>query len=211
MDLKYLMKLAIMISGRGTNMDAILTFIGEGLIPQAEPVLVLANLSEARGLTIAKNKFGVHTEVLNNNELKGWDYDKNVMALLQEYKISPTNGLICLAGFMRLLSPQFVSLFRNRIINIHPSLLPSFPGLHAQRQAIEYGVKISGCTVHFVDKGLDSGPIIIQKSTPVLPTDTEETLSDRILMDEHLIYPEAIKMITENRVRISGRTVLIND
>lgn len=191
-------------------MNAILTAIRQGHMPQAQPVLVLSNLPEARGLTIAREKFGLHTEVLVSNDLKGWEYDKNVMTLLQKYEISPTNGLICLAGFMRLLSPQFVSLFRNRIINIHPSLLPSFPGLHAQRQALEYGVKISGCTVHFVDKGLDTGPIIIQKSTPVLPSDTEGSLSDRILIDEHLVYPEAIKLITEDRVKISGRMVLIN-
>lgn len=191
-------------------MDAILTAIRQGHMPQAQPVLVLSNLPEARGLAIAREKFGLHTEVLVSNDLKGWEYDKNVMTLLQKYEISPTNGLICLAGFMRLLSPQFVSLFRNRIINIHPSLLPSFPGLHAQRQALEYGVKISGCTVHFVDKGLDTGPIIIQKSTPVLPSDTEGSLSDRILIDEHLVYPEAIKLITEDRVKISGRMVLIN-
>lgn len=191
-------------------MDAILTAIRQGHMPQAQPVLVLSNLPEALGLTIAREKFGLHTEVLVSNDLKGWEYDKNVMTLLQKYEISPTNGLICLAGFMRLLSPQFVSLFRNRIINIHPSLLPSFPGLHAQRQALEYGVKISGCTVHFVDKGLDTGPIIIQKSTPVLQSDTEGSLSDRILRDEHLVYPEAIKLITEDRVKISGRMVLIN-
>ena len=191
-------------------MDAILTAIRKGEIPQAQPVLVLSNLPKARGLTIAREKFGLHTEVLVSNDLKGWEYDKNVMTLLQKYSISPTNGLICLAGFMRLLSPQFVSLFRNRIINIHPSLLPSFPGLHAQRKALEYGVKLSGCTVHFVDKGLDTGPIIIQKSTPVLPSDTEESLSDRILRDEHLVYPEAIKLITEDRIKISGRMVLIN-
>jgi phosphoribosylglycinamide formyltransferase 1 len=204
------MKLAILISGRGSNMDAILTAIGQGRMPLAKPVLVLSNLPGAGGLTIAREKFGVHTEVLDNNELKGWKYDKKVLTLLQKYGISSTNGLVCLAGFMRLLSPEFVNLFRNRILNIHPSLLPSFPGLHAQRQALEYGVKVSGCTVHFVDKGLDTGPIIIQKSTPVFPYDTEETLSDRILSDEHLIYPEAVKMVTEKRVKISGRMVQIN-
>lgn len=191
-------------------MDAILTANRQRQMPQAQPVLVLSNLPEALGLNIAREKFGLHTEVLARNDLKGWEYDKNVMTLLQKYEISPTNGLICLAGFMRLLSPQFVSLFRNRIINIHPSLLPSFPGLHAQRQALEYGVKISGCTVHFVDKGLDTGPIIIQRSTPVLQSDTEESLSDRILRDEHLVYPEAIKLITEDRVKISGKMVLID-
>ena len=110
---------------------------------------------------------------------------------------------------MRLLSPEFVDRFKYKILNIHPSLLPSFPGLHAQRLALEYGVKVSGCTVHFVDKGLDTGPIIVQKSTPVLPNDTEETLSERILRDEHLIYPEAVKLVTENKVKIIGRTVQI--
>jgi phosphoribosylglycinamide formyltransferase 1 len=201
------MKVAILISGRGSNMDAILTAIRQGRLPHAQPILVLSNQPEAHGLAIAKEKFGVNTEVLNNNKLRGWKYDKNVVTLFQRYGISPTNGFVCLAGFMRLLSPEFVDLFKYRILNIHPSLLPSFPGLHAQRQALEYGVKVSGCTVHFVDKGLDTGPIIVQKSTPVLPNDTEETLSKRILWDEHLIYPEAVKMVTENRVKISGRTV----
>lgn len=190
-------------------MDAILTAIRQGRLPHAQPILVLSNQPEAHGLAIAREKFGVNTEVLNNNKLKGWKYDKNVVTLFQRYGITPTNGLVCLAGFMRLLSPEFVGLFNYRILNIHPSLLPSFPGLHAQRQALEYGVKVSGCTVHFVDKGLDTGPIIVQKSTPVLPNDTEETLSKRILSDEHLIYPEAVKMVTENRVKISGRTVQI--
>ena len=188
-------------------MDAILTAIRQGRLPHAQPVLVLSNLPEAVGLTIAREKFGVHTEVLDNNDLKGWKYDKNVMTAASKIRYISNKWSGLFAGFMRLLSPEFVSLFRNRILNIHPSLLPSFPGLHAQRQALEYGVKISGCTVHFVDKGLDTGPIIIQKSTPVLPYDTEETLSDRILRDEHLIYPEAIKMVTENRVKISGRMV----
>ena len=205
------MKLAILISGRGSNMNAILTAIKQGQLPQVKPVLVLSSLPEAGGLVIAKEEFGVPTEVLDNDKLKGWGYDKILMTLLQKYEIYPTNGLVCLAGFMRILSPEFVHLFRNRILNIHPSLLPSFPGLHAQRQAIEYGVKISGCTVHFVDEGLDTGPIIFQKSTPVFSHDTEETLSDRILEDEHLIYPEAVKMITENRVKISGRTVQIRN
>jgi phosphoribosylglycinamide formyltransferase-1 len=203
------MKLAVLISGRGSNMDAILTAIGHGRLPRAQPVLVLSNQPQAHGLAIAREKFGLDTEVLNNNELKGWKYDKNVVTLLQKYGITPTNGLVCLAGFMRLLSPEFVDLFKYKILNIHPSLLPSFPGLHAQRQALEYGVKVSGCTVHFVDKGLDTGPIIVQKSTPVLHNDTEETLSERILRDEHLIYPEAVKMVTENRVKISGRTVQV--
>lgn len=192
-------------------MDAILTAAMELKIPRVDPVLVISNQPGVLGLTIAKEKFGLHTEVLDNNELKGWNYDKYVMMALEELSISPTNGLICLAGFMRLLSPEFVSLFRNRILNIHPSLLPSFPGLHAQRQALEYGVKISGCTVHFVDEGLDTGPIIIQKSTPVFSHDTVETLSARILGDEHLIYPEAVKMITENRISIAGRTVRVSN
>jgi phosphoribosylglycinamide formyltransferase-1 len=191
-------------------MDAILTAVGQGRLPRAQPTLVLSNQPEAHGLTTAREKFGLDTEVLNNAGLKGWKYDKNVVTLLQKYGITPTNGLVCLAGFMRLLSPEFVDRFKYKILNIHPSLLPSFPGLHAQRQALEYGVKVSGCTVHFVDKGLDSGPIIVQKSTPVLPNDTEETLSKRILRDEHLIYPEAVKLVTENRVKIIGRTVQIN-
>ena len=192
-------------------MNAILTAIRQGQLPQAQPALVLSNLPEALGLAVARENFGVPTEILDNNELKGWKYDKNLMTLLQKYEISPTNGLVCLAGFMRLLSPEFVHIFKNRILNIHPSLLPSFPGLHAQRQAVEYGVKISGCTVHFVDEGLDTGPIIIQKSAPVFSYDTEKTLSDRILKDEHVIYPMAVKMVSENRVKILGRNVQINN
>jgi phosphoribosylglycinamide formyltransferase-1 len=191
-------------------MEAILSAIHRGIIRNARPVIVLSNVQKANGLTVAKEKFGVRTGVLSNDDrLKGWDYDKNILSILRKYKISPRNGLICLAGFMRLLSPKFVSIFRNRIINIHPSLLPSFPGLHAQRQALEYGVKISGCTVHFVDQGLDTGPIIIQKSTPVLESDTEETLSERILEDEHKIYPEAIRLISENKVKLLRRKVLV--
>lgn len=190
-------------------MKAILSAIESGKVTHAEPIFVLSNRAEAQGLRIAREKFGVRTEILGDNGLKGWNYDKQLMSIFQKYEMSSVNSLICLAGFMRLLSPKLVSHFRNRILNIHPSLLPSFPGLHAQRQALRYGVKVTGCTVHFVDEGLDSGPIIIQKSTPVLNSDTEESLSARILEDEHLIYPEAIKLIADDRIKISGRKVLL--
>src|SRR5919106_3246582 len=203
------MKLAILISGRGSNMNAILTAIKQGQLPQVKPVLVLSNLPEASGLVIAREKFGVPTEVVDNDELKGWEYDKILLTLLQKYEIYPTNGLVCLAGFMRLLSPRFVHHFKNRILNIHPSLLPSFPGLHAQRQAIEYGVKISGCTVHFVDEGLDTGPIIIQRAVEVMDSDTEEELSARILRKEHELYPEAVRLFAEGKIKIIGRKVIL--
>ena len=134
------------------------------------------------------------------------DYDRKVVEILKERKID----LVCLAGFMRLLSPVFVQAFPNRIMNIHPALLPSFPGLHAQKQAVEYGVKLTGCTVHFVDEGLDSGPIILQKTVEVKPDDTEETLSDRLLPMEHAAYIEAVRLFFENRLHVEGRKVRID-
>jgi phosphoribosylglycinamide formyltransferase-1 len=203
-DNTLLINLAILISGRGSNMDAILAAIKSGSINNVKPCVVISNNPDAAGLKTAAN-YGVATRVVPPNGLKGWDYDKKIVSVLQEFDVTPENGLVCLAGFMRIISTEFVRLYRGRILNIHPALLPSFPGLHAQRQAVQYGVKVSGCTVHFIDEGVDSGPIILQKTVPVLDNDTEETLSARILEQEHLAYPEAVKLFCEGRLQIDGR------
>jgi phosphoribosylglycinamide formyltransferase-1 len=202
------LKLAILISGRGSNMKAILQSIQTHRLTGVEARVVISNNPQAKGLAIAK-EFDVATESLANPELKGWAYDKNLVSLLQKYNVSPTNGLVCLAGYMRILSREFVDIYKMRIINIHPSLLPSFPGLHAQKQALEYGVKVTGCTIHFVDEKVDSGLIILQQAVRVLDSDSEETLSERILREEHKLYPQAIRLIAEKRVSIRGRKVIL--
>lgn len=191
-------------------MESILKTIKRKKIP-ISPVVVISNKPEAKGLKIAQ-KLGVKTEVVPSKGFKGsrWDYDKKIVDVLKKYKITPKNGLICLAGFMRIISPQFVRLYKNRILNIHPALLPSFPGLDAQKQALEYGAKFSGCTVHFVDDGVDSGAIILQDVVPIKNNDTEKTLSKRILGKEHKIYPQAISLIAKGKIRIKGRKILIN-
>ena len=191
-------------------MDAILAAIKSGKIKNAKPCIVISNKPEAAGLKIASEKYEVPTKVIspdNNNSLKGWHYDQKMVALLHDYGVIPESGLVCLAGFMRIISPEFVRHYPMRIMNIHPSLLPSFPGLHAQRQALDYGVKITGCTVHFVDEGVDSGPIILQKAVQVMDGDNEESLSARILEQEHQLYPEAVRIFCEGRIKIEGRWV----
>jgi len=202
------LKLAILISGRGSNMRAILQSIQTRNLTGVEATVVITNDPQAKGLAIAK-EFNVSTETLANSELKGWAYDKNLFSILQKYNVTPTNGLVCLAGYMRILSHEFVDIYKMRIINIHPSLLPSFPGLHAQKQALDYGVKITGCTIHFVDEKVDSGFIILQQSVKVLDSDSEETLSERILREEHELYPQAIRLIAERRMSIQGRKVML--
>jgi phosphoribosylglycinamide formyltransferase-1 len=197
--------LGILISGRGSNMNAILSGIKAGSIQNVKPCVVISNKADAAGLQIAREKFGVATEVIPADGLKGWDYDQKVVAALKRYGVVPESGLVCLAGFMRIISPEFVRTFKMRILNIHPALLPSFPGLHAQRQAVEYGVKVSGCTVHFVDEGMDTGPIILQSPVPVNEGDSEESLAARILELEHQLYPQAVKLIAEGRVEVTGR------
>lgn len=192
-------------------MDAILSAISSGKIPEARPRVVISNKPDAPGLRIASGKYRVPTEVVPSEGLKGWEYDRKIVATLERHGVTPQSGLVCLAGFMRIISPEFVRTFKMRILNIHPALLPSFPGLHAQRQALEYGVKVTGCTVHFVDEGIDSGPVILQKAVPVHDGDTEETLSARILEEEHLLYPDAVKLFSEGRVKIQGRTVTVED
>ena len=198
-----------MISGRGSNMESILKSIKKNKIPII-PSIVISNKPDARGLEIAQ-KLGVKTEVLQSKGFEGSreDYDKKIISILIKNGVTPKNGLVCLAGFMRIISPRFVKKYQNRIINIHPALLPSFPGLDAQKQAFDYGSKYSGCTVHFVDSGVDTGPIILQKIVKVRDNDTEETLAKRILVKEHQAYPEAIRLIAQNKIKIQGRKTKI--
>jgi len=202
-----LLKLAILISGRGSNMKSILEAVKKQNIP-IKPTVVISNKSTAKGLKIAK-KLGVQTEVVESKEFQGTrtEYDYKIIRILSKYDITPKNSLICLAGFMRILSPEFIKKFKNRILNIHPSILPAFPGLDAQRQAIESGVGHSGCTVHFVDEGVDTGPIIVQETVKIKNDDTEETLSKRILVKEHKAYVKAVKLIAEKKVKVVGRNV----
>jgi phosphoribosylglycinamide formyltransferase-1 len=206
-----MLNLAILISGRGSNMEAILKSIKKKKIP-INPAVVISNKSDAAGLKIAK-KLGVNTEVVDSSEYKGkrLEYDKKLMLILNKYGVTSKNGLVCLAGFMRIISPQFVRKYKNRILNIHPALLPSFSGLQAQEQAIKFGAKYSGCTVHFVDEGVDSGPIIIQAVVKVKDKDIEESLSKRILTKEHEIYPQAVKLFAEGKIKVSGRRTIIKN
>src|SRR5207245_3971836 len=171
-----------------------------------KPAVIISNKTDAKGIKIAQ-KLGIRTEVIESHGIMGanWDYDKKIVTILEKYDVTPKNGLVCLAGFMRILSPEFIRYFKGRIMNIHPAILPSFPGLHSQRQAVEYGVKYSGCTVHFVDEGVDTGPIIIQDIVKVNDNDTEETLSKRILRKEHQIYPKAIRLFCEGKIMVKGR------
>lgn len=203
-----MINLGILISGRGSNMESILNFLKENNIADVCPKIVISSKTEAEGLKKA-SKFGVPTRVVSNNS-KGWDYDSEIINILQEYDVNPENGLVCLAGYMRLLSPEFVRKYKMRIMNIHPSLLPSFPGLNSQKKALDYGVKVTGCTVHFVDEGLDSGPVIAQKHVTVLESDTFETLSERILVQEHILYPYCVKLFSEKRLLVEGRRVIVS-
>jgi len=192
-------------------MEAILKSIKRKKIP-INPKVVISNKPDARGLKIAQ-KLGVKTEVIQSGGLKGgrWKYDKKIVSVLIKYDVTPKNGLICLAGFMRIISPQFIRKYKNRIMNIHPALLPSFPGLHAQKQTVKYGAKYTGCTVHFVDEGIDTGPVIVQAVVKVNDNDTEKILSKRILVKEHQMYPEAIRLFAEKKIRITGRRTIIKD
>jgi phosphoribosylglycinamide formyltransferase-1 len=204
-----MINLGILISGRGSNMKAILSAIQRRIIKNVRPSIVISDKLNAPGLRIASEKFNIPAKVILSNGLKGWDYDQQIASILHDYGVTPRHGLICLAGFLRIVSPEFVRAYKMRIMNIHPSLLPAFPGLHAQKQAIEYGVKVTGCTVHFVDEGLDSGPIIAQKAVPVFDSDTEEILSLRILNQEHKLYTKSVNLFAEGKILVKGRNVLI--
>ena len=198
-------RIGVLLSGRGSNFEALADSIVSGRIPNAEVALVLSNREAAAGIDRAKAR-GLTARVIPSKGLEREAYDRLVVAALNEAKVD----LICLAGYMRLLSPYFVAAFPQRILNIHPSLLPSFPGLEAQKQALDYGVKFAGCTVHFVDENLDAGPIILQSVVPVEDGDTEETLSARILKEEHRIYSEAVKLVLEGKYKILGRRVVLS-
>lgn len=191
-------------------MEAILKAIKKNKIP-INPSIVISNKQDAKGLEIAQ-KLGVKVAVIESKGFKGerWDYDKKIVETLTKNGVTPKNGLVCLAGFMRIISPEFVKRYKNRIINIHPALLPSFPGLDAQKQALEYGAKYTGCTVHFVDSGVDTGPIILQAVVEVKDTDTVESLSKRILEKEHQTYPKAVQLFAEKRIIVSKRRTVIS-
>jgi len=195
-------RLGILLSGRGSNFEAIAKNIENGRL-KAEIGVVISNRAEARGIEIARER-GLPAVVLPSQGVAREEYDRRVVAELQNHGLE----LVCLAGFMRLLTAEFCRAFPLRALNIHPSLLPAFPGLDAQKQALEHGAKISGCTVHFVDEQLDAGPIILQAAVPVLDDDTEQTLAARILVEEHRIYSEAIGIILSGRWRIEGRRVI---
>ena len=200
-----MLNLAILISGRGSNMEAILKTIRKKKIP-ANPAVVISNKPDAKGLRIAK-KLGVKTEVVDSQDFKGdrAEYDKKIIKVLEKYGVTPENGLVCLAGFMRIISPEFIRKYKNRIMNIHPALLPAYPGLYAQKQALEGGAKYSGCTVHFADEKVDHGPIILQSVVKVKDDDTEESLSKRILAQEHKIYPEAVRLFALGKLKVAGK------
>lgn len=199
-----MIRLAVLVSGRGSNLEAILKVAAAGRL-NAQPVLVLSDNPQAPALRLAQ-AYGVPVLGVSPREVGGRE---PFFRLVEEKLVEARVDLVALAGFMRLLPPWLVARFRWRILNIHPSLLPAFPGLDAPRQALEYGVRVSGCTVHFVDEGVDSGPIVLQAAVPVLPDDTPETLAARIRQEEHRIYPEAIRLFAEGRLAIDGRRVRI--
>jgi phosphoribosylglycinamide formyltransferase 1 len=196
-------RLGILLSGRGSNFQAIAENIERGNLG-ASIAVVLSNRLEAPGLQIARDR-GLHAVALSSKGIDREAYDRRLIDELRQREVD----LVCLAGYMRLLSAAFVREFPKRILNIHPSLLPAFPGLDAQHQALQYGVKVSGCTVHFVDEYLDAGPILLQATVPVQDQDTVETLSARILREEHRIYSEALRIVIEGRYRIDGRRVIL--
>lgn len=197
-------RIAVLISGRGSHLKNLLDACADGQIP-AQVVIVISNVSDAPGLQYAKAA-GIESIVLSHKQFENREkYDEELIRVIQDRRAD----LVCLAGFMRLLSSIFVSAFPMKIMNVHPALLPSFPGLHAQKQALDYGVKITGCTVHFVDEGLDSGPIIVQKAIQILDNDTEDSLASRLLPLEHQAYAEAVRLFFENRLKCEGRKVRI--
>ena len=197
-------RIGVLLSGRGSNFEALADSVAAGQIPNAEIAVVVSNREGAPGIDKAKQR-KIPCRVIPSKGLEREAYDRQVVAVLQEHKVD----LVCLAGYMRLLSPFFVATYPQRILNIHPSLLPSFPGLESQRQALEYGVKFAGCTVHFVDENLDAGPIILQATVPVHDYDTEATLSARILAEEHRAYSEAVRIVLAGKYKIEGRRVII--
>ena len=191
-------------------MESILKSIKTKKIP-INPAIVISNKIDAKGLMIAK-KMGVNVEIIESKNFKGTraEFDEKIMNTLVKYGVTPRNGLVCLAGFMRIISPEFVKKYKNKIINIHPALLPAFPGLNSQKQALDYGAKYSGCTVHFVDSGIDTGPVIIQAIVEIKNKDTEKSLSKKILKEEHRIYPQAVSLFARKKIKVLGRKTIIS-
>lgn len=196
--------IGILLSGRGSNFEAIVRNVASGTIPNARIVVVISNRTDAGGIETAK-RLGLETVVIPSKGKEREAHDREVVAALRAHQVH----LVCLAGYMRLLSPWFVKQFPQKILNIHPSLLPAFPGLESQEQAFAYGVKIAGCTVHFVDEELDHGAIIVQKAVPVLDADDEHSLAARILEQEHIAYSEAINLVLNGKFRLLGRRFLL--
>jgi len=200
------LKIGVLASGRGSNFEAIARAVASGAIP-AELAVLVSDRAEAPALSLAR-AHGIESLAIEAREHPGRAaHDKAMLGALEERSV----GLVCLAGYLRLLSPAFVRHFAGRLLNVHPSLLPAFPGLHAQRQALEYGVRVAGATVHFVDEGTDTGPVVLQAAVPVRGDDTEASLSARILAEEHRIYPDAIRLYAEGRIRLDGRRVHIRE
>ena len=191
-------------------MESILKSIKTKKIP-INPAVVISNKIDAKGLAIAK-KMGVNVEVVESKNFKGTraEFDEKIIKILVKYGVTPRNGLVCLAGFMRIISPEFVKKYKNKIINIHPALLPAFPGLNSQKQALDYGAKYSGCTVHFVDAGMDTGAVIIQAIVEIKNKDTEKSLSKKILKEEHRIYPQAVSLFARKKIKVLGRKTIIS-
>ncbi len=203
-------QIGVLISGRGSNLEAILDAVDNRYITKGQVKVVVSNKQNSPALSIAE-KHSVPGITVDDHGFpkKSWEYDQQMIAALKSHGVTPRDGLVLLAGYMRIVSDQFIDEYHNRIMNIHPALLPSFPGLEAQKQALEHGVKVAGCTVHFAEKTVDAGPIILQSHVPVREDDTLETLSSRILREEHRIYPEAVRLFTEDKLRVEGRRVLI--
>src|ERR1700738_962768 len=196
-------RIGVLLSGRGSNFEALAESLAAGSIPDAHIAIVIANREGTHGIERA-NVRGIATKVIPSRGLEREAYDRQIVAVLREHQVD----LVCLAGYMRLLSPYFIQCFPQSILTILPLLMPSLPGVEAQRQALEYGVKFAGCTVHFVDENLDAGPIVLQATVPVRDDDTEETLASRILTEEHRIYTEAVRIVLEGKYKIVGRRVI---
>jgi phosphoribosylglycinamide formyltransferase 1 len=203
--MEKLLKIGVLVSGSGTNLQAIMDACAAKKLP-AQVVCVISNKSDAYALQRAEST-GIPALHLDHRAHAGREaYDQALVATLREFEVE----LVVMAGFMRIITPVLLEAFPTAVMNIHPALLPAFPGLHAQRQAIEYGVKLSGCTVHFVDPGTDTGPVVLQAAVPLLEGDTEDTLSARIQLEEHRIYPEAIRLFAEGRLKVTGRKVMVS-
>lgn len=205
-----MMPIGILVSRRGSNLEAILDAVDKKYITKGEVRVVISNKQGAGALDLAR-KHHVQTVVQDDTGRPKMDpeYDRKTIATLEAHGVNSKDGLVALAGYFRILSPQFVEKYHNRIMNVHPALLPSFPGLDAQKRALEHGVKVSGATIHFVANEVDSGPIILQAHVPVRDDDTDDSLSERILREEHRLYPEAIRLFTEGKLRIEGRRVTL--